>query len=298
MTSECVLVTGASGFTGRYVCRELVCRGYRVVGLGISNTVGIYTTYDVDLRDKVTLKEFVNLVKPDYVIHLAGIASVDHANADDFYLINVIATRNLLEALMESNYDVAKVILASSANVYGNQVSGILTEDMLAAPVNDYAVSKLCMEHMAKLWVNDLPLIIVRPFNYSGVGQSDKFFIPKIVNSFKRQDNKITLGNLDVSRDFSDVRCVAEIYADLLSVDNVNGLVVNICSGKATQLRSIIETCVVKFEYQPDIVVLDEYVRQNEIHMLVGGTSLLERLLPERSFEFNLEELIEWMATE
>ena len=103
---------------------------------------------------------------------------------------------------------------------------------------------------------------------------------------------------MDVSRDFSDVRCVAEIYADLLSVDNVNGLVVNICSGKATQLRSIIETCVVKFEYQPDIVVLDEYVRQNEIHMLVGGTSLLERLLPERSFEFNLEELIEWMATE
>ena len=168
-----VLVTGLKGFTGRYIQTELQAQGYNVVGL----------SSDLTVPDDVASE--VAQVQPDAVIHLAGIAFVGHSNANAFYEVNLIGTRNLLEALAQHAPNVQSILLASSANVYGNRTEGVLSEDTIPDPANDYAVSKLAMEKMAHLWVDRLPLFIVRPFNYTGIGQDEKFLIPKIVTHFQ-----------------------------------------------------------------------------------------------------------------
>jgi nucleoside-diphosphate-sugar epimerase len=132
-----------------------------------------------------------------------------------------------------------RVLIASSANVYGN-VAGILGESQPAAPVNHYAVSKLAMEHMVHTWFDRLPIVITRPFNYTGIGQSQQFLVPKIVDHFVRRAAMIELGNLDVERDFSDVRFVARAYRGLLEYDCA-GQTVNICSGRPYTLRWILQ---------------------------------------------------------
>ncbi|EGH00317.1 UDP-glucose 4-epimerase [gamma proteobacterium IMCC2047] len=188
-----ILVTGLKGFTGHHLQSELEAHGHTVIGL------------QCDLTDPQAVAAEVATVQPEAVAHLAGVAFVGHGDANAFYEVNLIGTRNLLVALAEHVPNVRSILLASSANVYGNRSEGVLSEDSTPDPVNDYAVSKLAMENMANLWVEKLPLFIVRPFNYTGIGQDEKFLIPKIVAHFREEKAVIELGNLEVWRDFGDV---------------------------------------------------------------------------------------------
>ena len=155
------LITGINGFTGQYVADELQRAGYDVYGVGaISSDLPRY--FHIDLLDKVGLANIVREVQPTVVIHLAAIAFVAHGSANDFYQVNVIGTRNLLESLVLNARCLESVLLASSANIYGNSTEGVLAESTPSNPVNDYAVSKLAMEYMAKLWLDKLPLFFVR----------------------------------------------------------------------------------------------------------------------------------------
>ena len=206
-----VLITGVQGFTGRYVAAELERHGWDVWGLG-SQPSDVPRYHCVDLLDGVALRGVIELVQPDAVVHLAAIAFVGHGDVDAFYRVNLLGTRHLLEALAHSPHPLQCVLLASSANVYGNATEGVLTEATPPQPANDYAVSKLAMEHMARLWMDKLPIVIARPFNYTGVGQSVTFLLPKIVAHFQQRASVIELGNLHVWRDFSDVRAVAQAY--------------------------------------------------------------------------------------
>ena len=167
-----VLVTGLDGFTGRYVQSELESHGHVVVGLAS------------DLTDPDAVATEIAQLQPKAVIHLAGIAFVGHGNANAFYEVNLIGTRNLLSALSQHVPNIRSILLVSSANVYGNRSEGVLSENVTPDPANDYAISKWAMEQMARLWLDKLPLFIVRPFNYTGVGQDALFVIPKIVAHF------------------------------------------------------------------------------------------------------------------
>src|SRR3954468_14656297 len=231
------LITGLSGFTGRYVEQELRAAGYEVFGTITPGHAPAERQYAVDLNDRAGLAAMVQEVKPDVVAHLAAIAFVGHGDVEQIYRVNVAGTRNLLEALAGLDQKPSAVLLASSANIYGNTDVGVIHEDVPAAPANDYAVSKLAMEYMARLWQDKLPLIVVRPFNYTGVGQHENFLLPKIVAHFRRRAADIELGNLHVWRDFSDVRMVAQSYRRLLAAGPaVAGQTFNICSGHAHSL--------------------------------------------------------------
>src|SRR5450830_299769 len=211
------LITGLSGFTGRYVAQELRAAGYQIFGTITPGQTAGEGEFAVDLLDRAGLAAVVRDVQPHVVAHLAAIAFVAHGDVDQVYRVNLVGTRNLLEALAAAEQKPAAVLLASSANIYGNTDVGVIHEDVPAAPANDYAVSKLSMEYMARLWQDKLPLIVVRPFNYTGVGQHENFLLPKIVSHFRRQAADIELGNLHVWRDFSDVRTVAHSYRRLLA---------------------------------------------------------------------------------
>ncbi|HEY8682652.1 MAG TPA: NAD-dependent epimerase/dehydratase family protein, partial [Rhodanobacter sp.] len=236
-----VLVTGLEGFTGRYVAEELERAGYAVCGLSPTCGDVAATHRHIDLLDADAVHAAVTEIQPHAVIHLAAIAFVAHGNVDAIYRTNIVGTRHLLAALASLPVPPATVILASSANVYGNAegCSGPLDERTVMAPVNDYAVSKLAMEYMARSWAGRLPLVFARPFNYTGLGQDERFLIPKIVNHFRRGERRIELGNLDVWREFMDVRTVAWAYRRLLETRS-SGDTFNICSGISHSLREVL----------------------------------------------------------
>lgn len=276
-----VLITGQNGFTGRYLRAELAAHGHDVVGL------------QSDLTDANGLAEEMQRVQPDWVAHLAGIAFVSHGEANDFYRVNLIGTRNLLAALADCGKRPACVLLASSANVYGNSTAGVLREDAPPNPANDYAVSKLAMEHMARLWLDRLPIVIARPFNYTGVGQSESFLLPKIVAHFKRRAEMIELGNLDVWRDFSDVRAVVQAYRRLLEISPA-GETVNVCSGRTYSLREVLTLCERLTGHVMAVRVNPAFVRANEVRSLCGDPSHLRALIGNWDTQ-PLEDTLGWM---
>lgn len=273
-----VLVTGVAGFTGRYLHDELARHGYRVSGLGSAPVEGEHY-YQADLGDVARLKDVLDQVRPDVVVHLAALAFVAHGRAEDFYAVNLVGTRNLLEAVASCGKCPESVLLASSANVYGNSSGGLLDEQTPPAPANDYAVSKLAMEYMSRLWQDKLPIVIARPFNYTGVGQGVNFLIPKIVDHFRRRAEFIELGNLDVSRDFSDVRNVVHGYRRLIEVPEAIGQTINVSSGKAWSLREVVGMCEELTGHRIDLRVNPTFVRPNEVKTLSGDNARLSRLI-------------------
>ena len=204
-------------------------------------------------------------------------------------------TRHLLAALAQLPQPPARVLLASSANVYGNQTGGMLDESTPPQPANDYAVSKLAMEHMARLWMARLPITIVRPFNYTGVGQSADFLLPKIVAHFRRRAASIELGNLDVWRDFSDVRAVADAYCRLLDAPAAVGATVNVCSGQSHSLREVIAMAEQITGHALAVQVNPAFVRANEVKTLLGNPARLHTLIGADWANPLLQDTLRWM---
>jgi nucleoside-diphosphate-sugar epimerase len=276
-----VLVTGLNGFTGKYLEKELTDAGHNVAGL------------DCDINDISAIRERVGSVNPEAVVHLAGIAFVGHGDINDIYDVNLKGTRNLLQVLAENADNVKSVLLASSANVYGNSEIGKITEDVIPSPMNDYAVSKLSMEYMAKLWMDKLPIFLVRPFNYTGVGQSPNFLIPKIVSHFHDKKPIIELGNMDVWREFGDVRTVAKTYRLLLE-KAPRGETFNVCTGVPYSLREVIGMCEDITGHTIQTQVNPDFVRENEVKELSGSGEKLRATIGDiKSGE--LEETLRWM---
>lgn len=289
-----VLITGRYGFTGHYVAQEFEDHGYEVWGAGISAPKHGDTKYmQCDLSDRAGIRRIVETIRPDVVLHLAAISFVGHDNIDDFYRVNLIGTRVLLEALAQAGCGQTGVLLASSANVYGNADVMPIHEGTRPVPANDYAVSKLAMEHMALLYQDDLPIILARPFNYTGVLQNGKFLIPKIVANFRDRNAKMELGNLDVARDFSDVRDIARIYRQLIDAAPW-GQVVNICSGFATPLNEIIAMCQQITGHRIATRTNPDFVRAHEIKTLMGDPARLNGLVSQGT-RIPLSDTLEWM---
>lgn len=288
------LITGIKGFTGHYMAAELSAAGYEVYGLGSTPVVNSENYFQVDLTDLSQVEAAVQTVSPDIVVHLAAIAFVGHANADAFYDVNLKGSRNLLTALAELDVKPQSVLIASSANVYGNNTPGRLNEQVMPNPANDYAVSKLSMEYMAKLFMDKLPITIARPFNYTGRGQANNFLIPKIVQHFQEKKSAIELGNIDVWRDFSDVRYLVKSYLALIETQSA-GRVVNVASGQMHSLRDVITMCEELTGHKISISVNPLFVRPNEIKELCGDITLLNELTGNKLERIPLRETLQWM---
>jgi nucleoside-diphosphate-sugar epimerase len=233
-------------------------------------------------------------INPTKIIHLAGLSFVGHNNISDFYINNIIGTRNILQSATISCNHMEHIIFASSANVYGNRHVGQLNEQTSPFPINDYGISKLAAEHICAMFSAKLPITITRPFNYTGVAQSIEMLIPKIVAHVRRKAQFIELGNINVARDFSDVRYVAEIYARLIDCENAVGETVNICSGRAYSLRDILELASSIGDHSPEIRVNQSLVRESEVEALWGSKEFLTDLIGPIDMP-QLSETIQWM---
>jgi nucleoside-diphosphate-sugar epimerase len=287
------LVTGLTGFTGRYLKRELEQAGYRVFGTTHHARQAGPDLVHVDLCERKAVGALVGQVQPDVVAHLAGIAFIAHGDPELVYRVNIVGTRNLLEALAAQRPRPAAVLLASSANVYGNACNGIIDESVAPAPANDYAVSKLAMENMARLWGAMLPITLARPFNYTGVGHAEHYLLPKIVAHFRRGARQIELGNLDVERDFSDVRMVAASYRRMLAAAPA-GQVFNICSGQVHSLAGVLALMAAIAGYQIEAQCNPALVRAGEVFRLAGSNARLRAAVGD-VMAIPLADTLRWM---
>ena len=289
------LVTGIAGFTGPYLAKALADRDIAVVGVAQEATSidNVERLHAVDIADAAALRELVLAEQPDLVVHLAAISFVGHRDIEELYRTNILGTRNLLEALTLSKRP-AGILLASSSNVYGNRHEGIMREDLAVDPVNDYSVSKVAAELVAGLYRSALPICLARPFNYTGVGQSTDFLIPKIVDHFRKRAESIRLGNLEVARDFSDVRFVVEAYCRLLTSPAAMGRTVNVSSGTAFRLDEIIAKVAELSGHSLTVEVDPALMRSNEVRQLWGDSSLLDSLIGPID-RIPIEATLQWM---
>ena len=289
-----ILITGIDGFTGVHLEKHLRDQGFDVYGTVIDNP-----EKEKHLQCNITKKDQVDRtilqVMPDYVIHMAAISFVGESDASLIYDVNVIGSENILRSLHEHQIHPKKIIMASSATVYGNQGQEVLDESMCPNPVNHYGISKLAMEHIARSYFDKLDIIITRPFNYSGVGQEAHFLIPKIVNHYRENQKVVKLGNLDVAREFNHVDYIVKLYSELMLSD-VSSEVVNLASNKAIKLLDVIDKMNRIAGYEINVSVNPAFVRENEIKSLSGSTQKLHSLVPslptpENDFSKMLESM-------
>lgn len=277
-------LTGARGFTGRHFRQHAEAAGYDVHCI------------EADLLDTEALRTELQQVQPSFVVHLAAISFVAHADTAAFYSVNVVGTTNLLDALCSLPTAPQKVLLASSANAYGNCEHSPISEAQPVAPVNHYAMSKVAMEMMARNYVGRLPVFFTRPFNYTGPGQAATFLIPKLVSHFARRAEQVELGNLHVEREFNDVRFVCDSYLRLLEKAEI-GEVYNVCSGRPVTLQAVIDELARLTGHDIKVAVNPAFVRSNEVHRLCGNPEKLFACIGAQPIPA-LEDTLQWMLRE
>ena len=231
------LVTGAEGFVGHHLVAHLLERGDDVTGVD----------RDCDVTNAASVHEVLERSTPDVIYHLAALTHVGDSWGQpvEFTRVNVLGTKNVLDA----SHDVvphATVLLVSSADVYGvvREEDLPLVETFRVAPANPYSSSKVEAEHVAheafRHWGQRV--LIARPFNHVGPGQSEQFVIPaligRLLDAVRDGASEIAVGDLTVRRDFSDVRDVVRAYR-LLDEYGVSGEVYNVASGHDVALHDI-----------------------------------------------------------
>lgn len=243
-----------------------------------------------NLNDEKALNQEIAQISPDYVAHLAGISFVASKDHEAFYRVHALGTSNLLQALTKLQTAPKKILLASSATVYGNSNNHLSVEDQPLTPIDHYAISKVAMEDMAKTFFNRLPIVIARPFNYTGPGQKGNFLIPKLVDHFAKRKSFIELGNLNIEREFNDVNMICDAYLKLLELGKANEIY-NVCSGQARSLHFVLDTLKKITNHDIEIRVNPDFVRASEVHRMVGSPEKLKNLLASNGLSLQIPAL-------
>lgn len=313
-----VLVTGADGFVGMWLMRELLTAGHHVVGgIRVGTPQPAQLTEDERLRirwvefDLLSTETIAELaaIRVDGVVHLAAVASGVDARHDPGYAwtVNAAGTARLCEALgrklVETGVD-PLVIVVSTGEVYGQGDERPRVETDPVAPCSPYAASKLGGE-VAAVEVGrrtGLRVIVVRAFPHTGPGQSDKYVVPALALRMRTARRikapAIKTGNLHPVRDFLDVRDVAAAYVALLQRGRP-GEIYNVASGVGRSLETIADLLQERLQVRLIVESDPELSRPNDIRHLVGDPGKLRAETgwqPSIPFEQTLEDLLDAQA--
>lgn len=315
------LVTGAAGFVGQWVGRELIERGWDVAGTSLEATPPVVRPNDAlasvrwhvaDVRRGDELARLIDATKPDAILHLAGVAFVPAAQADPGAALetNVIAAARLLgevKARRASGALDPAVLVIGSGEQYGRHDASEmpLPESAAQRPHSVYAASKAAQEHVAleAFRSSGLRVIATRSFNHSGPGQADRFVLPALVGRALalRQSGArtLSLGNTTTVRDFLHVRDVARAYVDLVERGTA-GEVYNVASGTGVDVGSLARRVLALVGVDAIFNTDAALVRPAEVPVLVGDATKLRRATgwsPRLTLDSIIDDLIRAAAS-
>jgi GDP-4-dehydro-6-deoxy-D-mannose reductase len=233
------LLIGGTGFVGTHL-QQYLQASYEVYAYG----------RNVDIRNATTLNELLKNTQPDVVVNLAAITTLSESfeNPEETYEISFMGTLNLLKALKNTGFK-GVFLFVSSSEVYGYLSANELPVDetRLLKPNSPYAVGKISAEALCYYWshTSDFKVVIARPFNHFGPKQSQRFAVSKfakqIIEIKQNKKSVLKVGDIDTTRDFTDVRDIVRAYGILLEQGH-NGEIYNVCSGKETSIRLLLNT--------------------------------------------------------
>lgn len=247
-----ILITGASGFTGKYMVEYLADKNdIELFGLSCKTRKKSPDTIEwiqCDIRNAVETECTIQNICPDRIIHLAGL---NHGSFQDLINVNLFGTENILRALLKQNSHCRVLVTGSSAE-YGDAGTKPIPESAPLKPVSEYGVSKVAEELLAKSFFLRfaLPVTIVRPFNLIGPGQTSAFVCGRIISQVieikKGLRDSIELTEIDSKRDFIDVRDAVAAYWSIIDHPDFKtkcaGNIFNVGSGTSCSISDIIKT--------------------------------------------------------
>lgn len=273
---KALLVTGLGGFVGGHISRMLAN----------DNRWRLVETPAYDLLDPVSLDACLRNCVPDAVIHLAAQTFIPESVRDPerTLRVNVLGTLNLLQALKRNGFAGA-LLYVSSGDIYGQVAASQLPiqESRLPAPRNPYAVSKCSAELLCLQWGYMEPwrMMVARPFNHIGPGQSEAFVIPGIARQLVRigqglQEPVVQVGDVHVTRDFLDVHDVIRAYLHLLEAGR-SAEIYNVCSGVERNIRQLVQQMAVLAGVEVQLAQDAERLRRAEQRRVLGCSAKLQR---------------------
>lgn len=271
-----VLITGGTGFVGKYVQKIIQCK----------HLADEYGT--INLCDKKRVHEMIASDLPDQVIHLAAQSFVPASFEDPraTFDTNFIGTYNLLESLDKAGFT-GCFLYVSSSDVYGlvPEVEQPINEQRILQPRSPYAVSKIAAESLCFQWsqTSNFECIIARPFNHIGPGQSERFVISDFAKQLVEIKSGIRkpildVGDIDVSRDFTDVRDVVAAYQKII-MNGRNSEIYNICTGVGRTIRGLVEMMVSELGIEIEILQDPARFRSSEQRSVCGDATKISNEL-------------------
>ncbi|WP_217573750.1 NAD-dependent epimerase/dehydratase family protein [Mesorhizobium sp. GbtcB19] len=306
-----VLITGARGFVGPYVCEALrnIC-GHDVVVAATSKDGGPHPVLGevdaLDVTDKTAVEDAIARHRPTHVIHLAAVAALGAAQADpqNTWRIHVQGALNVAHAILDKAPD-CWLIHVGSGLVYGESAKAgrPLDESTLLAPIDDYAVTKAAADlALGALARHGLKCFRMRPFNHTGPGQTEAFAVPAFAMQIARIEAGlaapvIRVGNLDARRDFLDARDIANAYARVVSASSglAPNTIFNVASGISWRMGDILDLLLA----QSSAKIVTEQdplrLRPSDLPSIVGDATRARTQLgwaPEHPFEDTLAAVL------
>lgn len=315
------LVTGAAGFVGQWLGRELVERGWEVTGTCLEDAPPTVAPNDplstvrwqvADVRRSTDLARLLDVAKPDAVVHLAGVAFVPAAQADPGAAldVNVIAAARLLadvKTRRASGTLDPLVLVVGSGEQYGRHDAGEmpLAESAEQRPHSVYAASKVAQEFVAleAFRSSGVRILATRSFNHSGPGQAERFVMPALVRralaARTSGERGLAIGNTTTVRDFLHVRDVARAYADLLE-RGTPGEVYNVASGRGVDVGTLAKRVLALVGVDAILNTDAALVRPVEVPVLIGDATKLRRATgwsPRLTLDSIIDDLIRAAAS-
>jgi GDP-4-dehydro-6-deoxy-D-mannose reductase len=278
------LITGAGGFCGQHLIPYLQSQGLEIHTIG-RKPVSNNHHYLTDTADISAVADTIKIVQPNYVFHLAGVASSQDPTL--FYRVNTVYAATLLHALEITGYQDCPVLLVGTSAEYGMVSSKQLPihEEIPANPYSNYGISKLSQTLMGlALSKRDRPLIMVRPFNIIGCGMPEHLslqsFVKQITNIiYGQQPPLLKVGNLSSSRDFIDIKAVVKIYWQLMQTPRAYGEVINICSGQGIVIGDILQNLVELAQLDVEIQTESGRLKTVDVPVHYGSIEKLQSLI-------------------
>lgn len=284
-----ILITGITGFVGGEVARQAIELDHEVSGISFSHEND--RCLRCDISDKQQVLEVIRTLDPEIIIHCAGIASVTKGSTIDYYQAHVVGTENIISAL-DALGGRRRLVLLSTAAVYGNQPVSVLHENLIPLPVSHYGMSKYVCERLVNMAAENHDITNLRLFNLIGPGQSDDFIVAKLVHHYQRYATSIRLGNIDTIRDFLDIHTAATRILDIAFNPKSYGETINLCSGLGYSIRQMLEVLDEITGTKMGVVSAPELIRKSEIWSLLGSTEKFESIHTKPLIKRTLKEIV------